>query len=121
MTAIAIVGMDGRFPQAPDLEALWKLLLAGADGIAEVPAHRWPVADFYDAEGGPGKSNTRNAGFFERRRCLRSRVLRHRAQRSGGHGPAATAAAADGMAGAGGRDASTPEPRRARTPGCTSG
>ncbi|MEA2193631.1 MAG: hypothetical protein QOG42_65, partial [Solirubrobacteraceae bacterium] len=64
MTQIAIVGMDGRFPQAPDLDALWKLLLAGGDGIGEVPAERWPVADFYDAEGGPGKSNTRNAGFL---------------------------------------------------------
>ena len=64
MTQIAIVGMDGRFPQAPDLDALWKLLLAGEDGIAEVPADRWPVADYYDAQGGPGKSNTRNAGFL---------------------------------------------------------
>ena len=64
MTQIAIVGMDGRFPQAPDLDALWQLLLAGADGIAEVPGERWPVADFYDADGGPGKSNTRNAGFL---------------------------------------------------------
>ena len=61
---IAIVGMDGRFPQAPDLDALWKLLLAGADGIGEVPSQRWPVADYYDADGGPGKSNTRNAGFL---------------------------------------------------------
>lgn len=64
MTQIAIVGMDGRFPHAPDLDALWKLLLAGGDAIAEVPEERWPVADFYDAEGGPGKSNTRNAGFL---------------------------------------------------------
>ncbi len=61
---IAIVGMDGRFPQARDLDALWKLLLAGEDGIGEVPEQRWPVADYYDAEGGPGKSNTRNAGFL---------------------------------------------------------
>ena len=64
MTQVAIVGMDGRFPQAPDLDALWKLLLAGGDGIAQVPEDRWPVADFYDAAGGPGKSNTRNAGFL---------------------------------------------------------
>ncbi|MDP1848690.1 MAG: aminotransferase class I/II-fold pyridoxal phosphate-dependent enzyme [Solirubrobacteraceae bacterium] len=64
MTAIAIVGMDGRFPRAPDLDALWQLLLAGGDGIAEVPDDRWPVADFYDAAGGPGTSNTRNAGLL---------------------------------------------------------
>jgi acyl transferase domain-containing protein len=64
MTQIAIVGMDGRFPQAPDLDALWRLLLAGEDGIGEVPAGRWPVADYYDADGGPGTSNTRNAGFL---------------------------------------------------------
>ena len=64
MTQIAIVGMDGRFPQAPDLDALWKLLLAGGDGVTEVPAHRWRVADFYDPTGGPGRSNTRSAGFL---------------------------------------------------------
>jgi 8-amino-7-oxononanoate synthase len=64
MTQIAIVGMDGRFPQAPDLDALWRLLLAGGDGVTEVPAHRWRVADFYDPAGGPGKSNTRSAGFL---------------------------------------------------------
>ncbi len=64
MTQIAIVGMDGRFPQAPDLVALWQLLLAGGDGIAEVPPERWPVGDFYDPQGGPGKSNTRNAGLL---------------------------------------------------------
>jgi acyl transferase domain-containing protein len=64
MTQIAIVGMDGRFPRAPDLDALWQLLLAGGDGIGEVPADRWPVADFYDPAGGPGRSNTRNAGLL---------------------------------------------------------
>ena len=64
MTQIAIVGMDGRFPQARDLDALWQLLLAGEDGIGEVPEGRWAVADYYDADGGPGKSNTRNAGFL---------------------------------------------------------
>ncbi|MFE5288559.1 type I polyketide synthase [Nocardia sp. NPDC056611] len=62
--AIAIVGIDCRFPQAPDPEALWALLMAGADAITEVPAHRWPAADFHDPAGGPGRVNNRTGGFL---------------------------------------------------------
>ncbi|MFD3872114.1 beta-ketoacyl synthase N-terminal-like domain-containing protein [Streptomyces sp. NPDC058623] len=30
--SIAIVGMSGRFPGAPDVDALWRMVVAGADG-----------------------------------------------------------------------------------------
>ncbi|MBL1077520.1 SDR family NAD(P)-dependent oxidoreductase [Nocardia sp. 2] len=39
--AVAIVGMAGRFPGAPDIDALWELLNSGGDAIGPVPAQRW--------------------------------------------------------------------------------
>lgn len=33
-SAIAIIGMDGRFPGAPDLDAYWSLLEEGREGVA---------------------------------------------------------------------------------------
>lgn len=38
---IAIVGMAVRYPGAPTLDALWDMLITGADGITEPPAGRW--------------------------------------------------------------------------------
>lgn len=39
--AIAIIGMSGRFPQARDIDQLWRNLSAGDIGITEVPSSRW--------------------------------------------------------------------------------
>jgi acyl transferase domain-containing protein len=33
LTGFAIVGMAGRFPKAPDIAALWRMLVAGGEGI----------------------------------------------------------------------------------------
>jgi len=38
---VAIIAMDGRFPQSPDLESLETHLEAGDDCVTEVPADRW--------------------------------------------------------------------------------
>ncbi|MFE0175808.1 beta-ketoacyl synthase N-terminal-like domain-containing protein, partial [Streptomyces sp. NPDC059002] len=38
---IAVVGMAGMFPQAPDLATFWAHVLAGTDAVTEVPAGRW--------------------------------------------------------------------------------
>ncbi|WP_063020760.1 type I polyketide synthase [Nocardia niwae] len=65
MTDIAIVGIDCRFPQAPDPAALWRLLLDGGDAISEVPPSRWNAADFHDPAGAPGTINTRSGGFLD--------------------------------------------------------
>ncbi|MEV6257354.1 aminotransferase class I/II-fold pyridoxal phosphate-dependent enzyme [Nocardia sp. NPDC051911] len=65
MTDIAIVGIDCRFPQAPDPAALWRLLIDGRDAISEVPASRWTAADFHDPAGAPGTINTRGGGFLD--------------------------------------------------------
>ncbi|MCW2562919.1 MAG: polyketide synthase family protein, partial [Mycobacterium sp.] len=48
MTDIAVVGLDCRFTKADDPAALWKLLLAGADGIEEIPAEGWNAAVLHD-------------------------------------------------------------------------
>ncbi|MBO2447211.1 acyltransferase domain-containing protein [Actinomadura barringtoniae] len=65
MTDIAIVGMDCRFPAAPDPAALWDLLMRGEESVTEIPRSRWDADAYYDPEGGPGRSNTRHAGFIE--------------------------------------------------------
>ncbi|SNS42879.1 type I polyketide synthase [Actinomadura mexicana] len=65
MTDIAIVGIDCRFPKAPDPAALWDLLMRGDEGIVEVPKSRWNADVYYDPDGGVGKTNTRYAGFVD--------------------------------------------------------
>ena len=42
--AIAVVGYAARFPGAAAPEGFWKLLAAGRDGVAAVPAARWQLA-----------------------------------------------------------------------------
>lgn len=64
MTDVAIVGLDCRFPQAPDAAALWALLMGGGDGITDVPAGRWNADTVFDAAGGPGSVNNRSGGFL---------------------------------------------------------
>lgn len=63
---IAIIGIGCRFPGGVnDAEALWKLLQEGRDVVSEVPADRWNVERFYDAEPGiAGKTIARRGGFI---------------------------------------------------------
>ena len=42
--AIAVVGAGCRFPEAPTLQAFWKLLQAGQDAITAVPLSRWDAS-----------------------------------------------------------------------------
>ena len=54
-------------PGAENPEALWQLLCDGVDAIREVPADRWPIDSYYDAElSAAGKMNTRWGGFLDR-------------------------------------------------------
>lgn len=64
---IAIIGVGCRFPGGVnDTEALWKLLIEGREAVGEVPADRWNVERFYDAESGiEGKSIARRGGFID--------------------------------------------------------
>lgn len=48
---IAIIGLSGRFPEAPDTEAFWDLLKKGLDVHREVPPERWDVKAHVDMDG----------------------------------------------------------------------
>ncbi|HZO70840.1 MAG TPA: type I polyketide synthase [Ktedonobacteraceae bacterium] len=66
MEAIAIIGMGGRFPGAPNLRAFWQLICKGGDAITEVPADRYNVDLVYDPRPGtPGKVMSRWGGFLD--------------------------------------------------------
>lgn len=64
---IAIVGMGCRLPggvQSP--QAFWDLLANGVDAIAEVPADRWKIDDYYDPNPDAAlKMYTRYGGFMD--------------------------------------------------------
>jgi acyl transferase domain-containing protein/NADPH:quinone reductase-like Zn-dependent oxidoreductase/acyl carrier protein/SAM-dependent methyltransferase len=64
---IAIIGIGCRFPGGVnDTESFWKLLAEGRDAVSEVPADRWNVDRFYDAESGlAGKSIAKRGGFLD--------------------------------------------------------
>ena len=65
---IAIVGMGCRYPggvTSPD--SFWRLLASGVDAVTEVPADRWDISRWYDADrASPGKMSTRWGGFLDR-------------------------------------------------------
>ncbi|ALG08377.1 SDR family NAD(P)-dependent oxidoreductase [Kibdelosporangium phytohabitans] len=48
---VAIIGIAGRYPQAPDLDAFWRNLAGGRDCVTEVPQARWDHRA-HAAEGG---------------------------------------------------------------------
>ncbi|MBA4018630.1 MAG: hypothetical protein C0483_15805 [Pirellula sp.] len=63
---IAVVGMACRFPGAKNLEEYWSLISEGREGVREIPADRWNVDEFYDANvDAPGKIVTRRGGFLD--------------------------------------------------------
>lgn len=63
---VAVIGVSGRYPQAPDLERFWENLSSGRDCASEIPADRWRWQDHYDPEKGKaGKSYTKWGGFLE--------------------------------------------------------
>ncbi|KUJ15366.1 ketoacyl-synt-domain-containing protein [Mollisia scopiformis] len=63
---IAIVGMAGRFPNAADHEAFWKLLEQGLDVHREVPPDRFDAKAHFDPTGkGKNKSHTTYGCFID--------------------------------------------------------
>ncbi|WP_438018415.1 SDR family NAD(P)-dependent oxidoreductase [Sorangium sp. So ce315] len=63
---IAVIGMSGRYPQAPDVAAYWENLRAGKDCIVEIPPDRWDHGLYFDPEKGkPGKSYSKWGGFID--------------------------------------------------------
>ncbi len=69
---IAIVGAACRFPAAAnDLESFARVLRAGTDAVARVPADRWDADAFYDADpDAPGKMHCREAACIEHIDCF---------------------------------------------------
>ncbi|MGZ8219863.1 SDR family NAD(P)-dependent oxidoreductase, partial [Methylomagnum sp.] len=64
-TDIAVIGMAGRFPDADDLDELWRNLAAGHDAVREVPKERWDVAPLFDPNPGrPDRIYSRWGGFM---------------------------------------------------------
>ncbi|WP_162232570.1 polyketide synthase, partial [Methylogaea oryzae] len=65
-SAVAVIGMAGRFPQAANLEAYWRNLLSGRVCIEEIPPQRWPLEGFYDADPQrAGASYSKWGGFID--------------------------------------------------------
>ncbi|MBW8688279.1 SDR family NAD(P)-dependent oxidoreductase [Chitinophaga rhizophila] len=66
---IAIIGISGRYPQAENLDVFWQNLAAGKDCITEIPAERWSIDGFYEADRetaiASGKSYNKWGGFLE--------------------------------------------------------
>ncbi|ERO59981.1 hypothetical protein P308_15855 [Pseudomonas piscis] len=68
---IAIIGMSGRYPGAPTLDAYWDNLVAGRDCVEEIPPARWSVDDYYDPEAGkPGKTYSKWLGRLDDIDCF---------------------------------------------------
>lgn len=65
MTDIAVIGIDCRFPGAPDKDGFWKLLIDGVVTDSEIPEHRWDIDAYYHPGGKAGSANTRRAHFID--------------------------------------------------------
>ena len=63
---VALIGMACRFPGGVNTpEEFWEFLLAGRNGIVQIPSDRWDVDAFYDPDpAAPGKMHTRYGGFL---------------------------------------------------------
>ncbi|MFT5082341.1 MAG: acyl transferase domain-containing protein/acyl carrier protein [Lentisphaeria bacterium] len=63
---IAIIGVAGRYPQAPSVNQFWENLKAGKDCITEIPNDRWNHNQYFDEnKNSPGKSYSKWGGFID--------------------------------------------------------
>ncbi|TMC23897.1 MAG: SDR family NAD(P)-dependent oxidoreductase, partial [Chloroflexi bacterium] len=63
---IAIIGISGSFPQAPDIESFWENLLTGRDCISEIPDERWDWQSYFgNTATQANKTNIKWAGIME--------------------------------------------------------
>ena len=62
---LAVIGMACRYPGAAGVEDYWQLLRDGRTGVVEVPASRWDIADYYNADRRvPGAVYTKHGAFL---------------------------------------------------------
>ncbi|MRN51867.1 SDR family NAD(P)-dependent oxidoreductase [Paenibacillus monticola] len=65
-TDIAVIGMNGKYPDSANLEEFWSNLNAGKNCIREVPKERWDWREHYDpSRKDKQKSYTKWGGFIE--------------------------------------------------------
>ncbi|WP_031040677.1 beta-ketoacyl synthase N-terminal-like domain-containing protein [Streptomyces sp. NRRL F-5650] len=63
---LAVVGMSGRYPGAPDLDAYWNNLRSGVDSVTRVPRDRWDPAEHRRGKPGePGHISCEYGGFLD--------------------------------------------------------
>ncbi|MED1738767.1 SDR family NAD(P)-dependent oxidoreductase [Bacillus swezeyi] len=63
---IAIIGISGRYPQADNIDQLWKNLRDGQDCITNIPEDRWDHSLYYDKDQDkPGKTYSKWGGFIK--------------------------------------------------------
>jgi polyketide synthase PksM len=68
---VAIIGVSGRYPEAPDLDAFWRNLADGRNCVTEIPSDRWDWKAWFDPEKGMhGKTYTRWGGFLRDIDCF---------------------------------------------------
>ncbi len=66
MEPLAIIGLAGRYPGAPDLDAFWRNLAQGVDAIGEIPAARWEHERWFDPHPEkPGRTYGKWGGFLD--------------------------------------------------------
>lgn len=67
--AIAIVGIGGVFPGAPDVAAFWRNIASGVDAIRDVPPGRWilPPDDLLGDPRQPDRVRHSRAGYVDAR------------------------------------------------------
>ena len=64
--SVAIIGMAGQFPKAPDIQKFWNNLLEGRDCISEIPPTRWSIDEYYDQDRqSTGKTVCKRMGLLE--------------------------------------------------------
>ncbi|MEQ1514799.1 MAG: SDR family NAD(P)-dependent oxidoreductase, partial [Lysobacteraceae bacterium] len=61
---IAIVGLSGRYPEAPDLATYWRNLRDGKDCITEIPRDRWDWRDYFTEDRTQSGSHYSRYGGF---------------------------------------------------------
>ncbi|WP_458789239.1 SDR family NAD(P)-dependent oxidoreductase [Adonisia turfae] len=68
---IAIVGMSGRFPGGPDLDAFWHLIERGETAFSPLPRDRdWDLEGIYHSIPHPNKTYVRRGGFLQGIDCF---------------------------------------------------
>ena len=67
-SSVAIVGIGGIFPDAPDLESFWNGIRDGRSAVRQVPEGRWALpadAAFSPEIGAPDRVYSRQGCFIE--------------------------------------------------------